>query len=100
MSHCDTDICSDKDPDLSRENEPLRWEHRIFREDRKILKGDAVFLRTKSNGIQVHRRAPEMYSPHACPLKILKKQEKPPQVDYGLTITIGSIWSSAASHPP
>ena len=37
-AHRDTDVVSDKDLDLARENERLRRENRMLREKREVLK--------------------------------------------------------------
>jgi len=36
-AHRDTDVVQDKDPDLAQENERLRRENRILKEERDIL---------------------------------------------------------------
>ena len=43
-AHRDTDVVSDKDLDLARENERLRREHRILKEERDILKKATAFF--------------------------------------------------------
>jgi transposase len=44
MAHRDTDVVSDKDLDLARENERLRRENRIPKEEREILKKATQFF--------------------------------------------------------
>ena len=43
-AHRDTEVLSDKDLDLARENERLRREHRILKEERDILKKATAFF--------------------------------------------------------
>jgi len=44
LPHRDTDVVSDKDLDLARENERLRHENRILKEKREILKKATQFF--------------------------------------------------------
>ena len=44
MAHRDTDVVSDKDLDLARENERLQRENRILKEEREILKKATQFF--------------------------------------------------------
>ena len=43
-AHRDTDVVSDQDLDLARENERLRLENRILKEEREILKKATQFF--------------------------------------------------------
>ena len=49
--HRDTDVVSKEDLDLAKENEPLRREIRLLKDERKILKKATQFFAGLSNEI-------------------------------------------------
>ena len=55
-AHRDTDVVSTEDRELALENERLRRENRILKENRDILKKPPSCSRAKSHEIQVCRR--------------------------------------------
>lgn len=55
-AHRDTDVVSAEDRELARENERLRREIRILKEERDILKKPPSSSRAKSREVSVHRR--------------------------------------------
>ena len=55
-THRDTDVVSTEDRELALENERLRRENRILKENRDILKKPPSCSRAKSHEIQVCRR--------------------------------------------
>ena len=52
-AHRDTDVVSDKDLDLARENVRLRRENRLLKEEREIQKRQRSSSRGKSHEVQV-----------------------------------------------
>jgi transposase-like protein len=55
-AHPGTDVVSAEDRDLARENERLRREVRVLKEERDILKKPPSSSRTKSREVQVRGR--------------------------------------------
>jgi transposase len=55
-AHRGTDVVSAEDRELARENERLRREVRILKEERDILKKATQFFAAKSREVQVRRR--------------------------------------------
>ena len=55
-AHRDTDVVAAEDRGLARENERLRREIRILKEERDILKKPPSSSRAKSHEVSVHRR--------------------------------------------
>jgi transposase len=55
-AHRGTDVVSAEDRELARENERLRREVRILKEERDILKKATQFFAAKRSEVQVRRR--------------------------------------------
>jgi transposase len=66
-AHRDTDVVSIADLSLVQENDRLRRENRILKEDRDILKKQRSSSRAKSHEVQVHRRTSRIV-PNGAPV--------------------------------
>ena len=64
-AHRDIDVVSNEDMSLVQENDRLRRENRILKEERDILKSHGVLARAKSRKVQVCGRTPRSVSDRA-----------------------------------
>ena len=83
-AHRDTDVVSNEDLGLAQENDRLRREIRILKEERDILKKPPSSSRAKSREVQVRRRTARCFP------------RRPPVPGYGCQ----PAWLAGVPQPP